>query len=622
MEEETLLPRLSKEAEVRRVLEEILADQALDDQALRAKIEALAGCRSFSGLTWFWGPILYRRNRVLFRPVILRNFSAYSYRGKLLSWKRVAWRGEVKKQGEEWMNLCETALDMELFDRLWHWRSGGTTSPFQSRDKMYRGKLETSFSVAKSASERLEVLNRFRISFSLDEATACKLYEEDYQVAGPFLKERLPFPWGERRALWKNLFALAVQRDDEKLASEVYRRTVDPARWREDALRLCDRHREPPELVAELKNIHPRGTIKNAAEVYLQLIEARGRDVLPYIIPNLSSIRFRVFSYGKDHKRLLTLAEENQWWDLWTALVRVLGSHREYEKAIQHLLQRPESDARQRLAMLAGVSREFHWSGFSAVSVVPLSDETALALYRRFPDLLRRAFRPQLGGTRRHKRPSFLPKLIEAGEEDLIDYIASRWVTRPHYGKHEKVQVDLLADYYSALKSDPILFARRACAVLTQVPAFSIWSYNWTIKENRLARLLFERSPREFLASKEGLVDLVEAPEIHVMSLAYRVLGLDDSRAREAAERNLEVLLGVFFRPVQRRTRLTAFKALLNAAGSIENAERIHRKAREALDLPDKFYPKEQLVGLIGQLLHRWPSLRAPGESPIVYTAA
>lgn len=622
MEKERILPRDAKPAEVQRMLEGFLADQSLSDEELRTKIELLSSCLAFGGLTWLWGPVLYRRNRILFRPIILRFFATYAYRGKLLSWRRVSWKREVRRRGEEWMKDCEKVLDMELYDQLWHWKNQ-TSNAFGRRDRVYCEKLLRSFREADSAAGRLEVLERFQIYFEVDEKTACALYELDDQVAGPFLKDRLPYYWGGRRVMWTELAALAKQRDDEKLASEIYRRTVDPKTWERDVLRLADRIREPEELVAALDRYHPRGSLMRAAAVYLALISARGRDVLPYVIKHLSSIGFGLFSRGKDHKRLLNLAETQGWWDLWTAMVRVLGSQRDFDQAVWHLLNRPLQEARGRLAMLAGTSREFHWAGFSAVQAAPLSEKTALELYLRFPELLRRAFRPNLESMLLEKSPCFLPKLIEAGDDELIDYLAARWVGRSHlYRKRDKAQLERLATHYEALKEDSAVFARRTCAVLTQVPAYSIWNYNSIITRNRLARLLFERSPEELLGSRRGLSDLVEAQEIHVMALAYRVLGLDDPRAREAAAENLEILLGTLFRPLKHRTRLLAFKALCNAATTQENAGRILRKARESLDLPDKFYPKEELVGLIGQLLHRWPGLRGPGESPIVYSAA
>lgn len=102
--------------------------------------------------------------------------------------------------------------------------------------------------------------------------------------------------------------------------------------------------------------------------------------------------------------------------------------------------------------------------------------------------------------------------------------------------------------------------------------------------------------------------------------LAYRVLAQTDERARTLAVESLDILQGTLLRPLHRKTRLAAFGALANAARADRGAaSRVLRRAREALCLPDKRYPKEELVGLIGQVLHAWPELRGPRERPIVY---
>ena len=106
------------------------------------------------------------------------------------------------------------------------------------------------------------------------------------------------------------------------------------------------------------------------------------------------------------------------------------------------------------------------------------------------------------------------------------------------------------------------------------------------------------------------------------MALAYRVLGLDDDRARAQATRHLPLLLGTLLRPMQRDTRALAFGALTNAANTLETARLILDRAKDALNLPDVRYPKEKLLGLMARLLHRWPELRGPQEQPIIYEKA
>jgi hypothetical protein len=158
---------------------------------------------------------------------------------------------------------------------------------------------------------------------------------------------------------------------------------------------------------------------------------------------------------------------------------------------------------------------------------------------------------------------------------------------------------------------------------LTRIPAYTLFGYHALLRHNDLARLLFSRSLPSFLASPVAVQDLVEGSDIHVMSLAYRILAQKDARAVTLAAANLDILLGTLLRPIHRKTRLAAFAALANAARSgPEAAKRVLSRARDALKLPDKKYPKAELIGLIGAVLEVAPELAGPREKPVVYRRA
>src|SRR5579885_3337462 len=76
------------EAEVAALLE-----QKLGDDGLRQRLEALASEPAFNGLAYLWGPELYRRNRVMFRPFILNHFNQFSLMFEVgWNWQPVRWR--------------------------------------------------------------------------------------------------------------------------------------------------------------------------------------------------------------------------------------------------------------------------------------------------------------------------------------------------------------------------------------------------------------------------------------------------------------------------------------------------------------------------------------------------
>ena len=91
-----------KPKELEQTIRAMLQKQMADAE-LREQLEKLAAAEiSFSGFTWLWGPELYRRNRILFRPFILSRFSTYMI---LPKWKTevVHWKGDKAKTLDAWL---------------------------------------------------------------------------------------------------------------------------------------------------------------------------------------------------------------------------------------------------------------------------------------------------------------------------------------------------------------------------------------------------------------------------------------------------------------------------------------------------------------------------------------
>src|SRR5262249_22618909 len=72
-----LMTELSPEGtRLRRTLEQLFASQP-NDQRLRDHLEGLQRDTALAELMPFWGPVLYQRNRALFRPFILNHFTTW-----------------------------------------------------------------------------------------------------------------------------------------------------------------------------------------------------------------------------------------------------------------------------------------------------------------------------------------------------------------------------------------------------------------------------------------------------------------------------------------------------------------------------------------------------------------
>lgn len=607
----------------------LLLQQPMADAALREQLEKLAADEiSFSGFTWLFGPELYRRNRILFRPFLISRFSSYLI---LPKWKTeaVRWKGDKAKILEAWLAEVDKNDDADLFRKLYEWK---LSEIFDWRKRDARAQqimtdLLARFGTVATPAQRQTVLRKFDLWFSLDEETACRLYERDPRAAGSFILRRLPSGWlgGDKRKIWSRLLALGDQRKDEDFRWRLYRRQVPLTEWTAECLSLCGSLRDAGELCRALEKRHPEGWGLNLAESFYQIVQKRGRDVFPYVIRHLNQV-WRGWLGRGSYGKIADYAREQGWWDLWSALIRACSSGKEFNKQVETLLDNqtpPEEITIERLLALAGASREWNWPGLGITTVHQLEESVALALYNRFPDLLRGAYRLHVqANVWGQNYTKLMTHFISVGDEDMIDHLASRIITRfGRWGNSTKLleDADRLADYYAALKANEAEFSRRAANVLGRIPAFTIWRYGPLIKENRLARLLFERSAASYLADPSSLADLVEAGEIHVMSLAYRALGLEDNRAKEQAARHLPLLLGTLLRPLQRDTRTLAFGALANAANTKESAQLILGRAKDALNLPDFRYPKERLLGLIASILQRWPELRAEAEQPVVF---
>ncbi len=598
------------------------------DEALRAALEELARRSIFRSFTWLWGPALNARDRVRFRPLMLSCFSSSSVTaaGKWVN----PWQGENASALEVWLSDADRSDDVEMFRRLLDWKISDAHGSRQ--EVVWRAELVRRIQKAPTRAARHTELAKMDIwGGRLDEPTALLLYELDAEAAQPFILEHLP--WNrprERHPMWNTLRERALAKGDTSLASALYRRWVDEPTWRRDALTFARTLQSPAKLVATLKEHHPETPMPGAAQLFVELAEARGRDVVPYLLSHLRTVAPRWGSWGrKDAKglpELLALARARDWDDVWGALLRTSAMAETYDAEVLRLAKDDEAlpaRTRRRLLQLAGVGGEWNLPGMGIAQMQPLTDATAIALYARFPELVRGPFRMHVASGSHAAYPELLTRALEANDEDLLDFLASR--AAMHVPSQWSVKdwgkvLDALAAHYEALPKEGGVFARRAANALGALPAFSMPAFDALLEKNRLARLFFLRSDDFYLAEPRAVRELLEAPEIHVQALAFRLLGRDSAKAREVAAQNVDLLQATLLRPLHRRTRHAAFAALANAAAHDVNAARVLMpRVRDAFALPDSRYPKESLMELLARMLTRWPELRGPLEVPHVF---
>ena len=613
-------PLAAEAKELHVELDELLA-KGLGDRALRDALEALNERRALPFVFYRLVRPLLERDSVLFAPLVRPRVDTWAYdrKGK---WHD-PWRTDEGKRDLAWLiEFAESRDDAPLFKAAM--RVELDRGPWQTRNDRWCEALLARFERAREPHERASVLTRFAGLGFLDDPTACALYDAAPVVARGFIEKHLPFrPWGKRAEdQLPELLARTRDRDPE-LHFALYRQLAGGATWRRDVA-VALQEATDDALVEELEKIHPASFVDGAAEVFVKVLEQRGDVGLPYVSRHANMV-IRGFFGGGGYAPLVRIAKERGYDTLWAGLLRHAATPKEYNAEVERLARDGGTEARRRLALLAGVGRELNFPGISFARVQALEDEVAVVLYERHPELLRGPFKRQLFAGWHASYTKLVDTVLRAGDEDLIDFLASRFVTRGGRWMDKAVlkTAEQLSQHYERLRSDdPVEFAERAANVLGQVPPFVVFGYDELLATNRLARLLYELSPASYLVSARVVRDLLEAPEIHVQRLAFRALSLADDRARRAASDNLDLLVATLLRPLHRRTRLLAFDALVNAAHDPEAGARVLAAAREAMHLPDLRYPKEELVGLIGRVLALHPSLRRPREQPVVYRSA
>ncbi len=619
------------EKQLRRAIEQLLEAQP-DNQRLRDNLEGLCRDPLFPGLTWYWGPRLHARSKAVFRPFILNHFSEWITSSN--RWIRVAWADHANDL-EAWLLAARAGRDGALIRRLQRWKYAARKGWGIDLDR-WNAALVEAYRAAPTPAARAIVLDEFDDWFQLDEPTAIRLYDTDRSSAA-FILKHLPVSfWSqEKRAMWEKLGALARAHGDEKLFFALYRKLMPVSRWETEVLTLADAVVEQAELNRVLENRHLEGYGIERGGTVLKLLERRGRDVMPYVRAKLEET---IGGWGKDKEAasFIDLAERRGWWDLWSAAARTATYPKLFNECVRKLMHNQslgDDVRRERLTALAGVSREWSWPGLGLARIHALDDDLAGLVYARYPDLIRGPFRANVTPTWWHGYPNLVQAAQVAHDDDLLDTLASRYATRISWkrmwNRDEKPDAEdktasEIAAYYQAIRDrDAVEFSRRASNVLTRIPAYATFNQHQLLRTNDLARLLFVRSLDQYLAVPLAVQDLVEGSNIHVMMLAYRVLALPDARARALAADNVDILLGTLLRPLHRKTRMAAFEALANAARHSEAvARRIHARAREALKLPDKKYPKAELIGLIGCTLAAHPGLATEAERPVVYRHA
>ncbi len=485
----------------------------------------------------------------------------------------------------------------------------------QEDARRWAAELVSRFCATATADERGAVLAKLDLPYILEEEAALELYRADPLLTSAFIQRHLPRGRraGDADAPWQGLLGQAQAHGDEPLYFALYRAQTTGEQWARDTAQLALRIDQPQLLCAELERRHPNRWRPDVGPQLAKLAQERGAQVLPYLLQHWHEIWSADRRSGYEH--IMQLARRERWLELWAALLGSCASAAEYDREATSLVQdrsTPEPELLRRLRSLAGAG------SMSGSRRKLLRDGTLLALYERFPELVRGPFRAQLDPSPIRPRSGLMEKAIERRDDELIDVVAARLAVRSERSGAERLLgvAAVTARYLEAPTADGIGLGRRAGAILGCVPRRSIRNRRELMRRNPLARLLFERAETACLTTPGVAAELLRAEDDQVCAIAVDALTADDPRALALARRNRELLLAALERRLPGPVRRVALRALDRLAEGPAEALQLLTWARTLLARGD---PSAGLLALVARQLNANPALLQSGEEPVVY---
>ncbi|RVU42432.1 hypothetical protein EA187_16270 [Lujinxingia sediminis] len=603
-----------------RVVTHLLEAESLDDAALLGVFEELAARQpAFALLTGLWGPALYRRHRALYRGFILRRFRSAGYDPGRGAWRVAPWSGPYQEELERWLQLAESLEDAEVFRRLYRWRLTQGQPAGPKDVARWREDLCEHFGQVRGGSAgRRRVLERYDQPFELRELQALTLYRCDPEAARDYIAMKLSRVPVYRRRIWEALLAAARRRGDWPFARELYRLQVPPGQWRRDVEAISEHVRDPAELISWLEEHHPRGSFEEKGVAILALLRARGGEVLPYVRRHLGEA-FDAPGGGALLREFLKEVAARRWWGLWARVLKEWAPQRLYEwevMALLHASDLPDRERRRRLRLLGRVGDE--------AEVTRLSDVSAVALYARYPRLVRGVFAPRVMPSAVQGYPRLMARALQEGDEVLIDRMASALIMEvPRFGVVEVAEVTAqLTQYYRSLLSEPRRFGARVVPMLIELSSERRWRAGMLLKSNPLAHHLLVEALPAYLLDEAWLGALLRAPAWFVRRVGCQALCLGDEalasrRARQCARQAMPSLGAR-----HRAERRWAARAVARGVCDEESARDALQMAQAVLDGElSAGQGDAELVRLVGRLSARWPQAAhqaglRPGRGP------
>jgi hypothetical protein len=413
--------------------------------------------------------------------------------------------------------------------------------------------------------------------------------------------------------------ALAAQ--DMPLYFGLYRIQASAEQWSRDTAGLLEQVAESDRLVADLERHHPQRWRPDIGLHFAVLALRRGADLQPYLLAHAAE----VWSPGRRQgfEQMVELARNGGWWELWALLLRCAGTASEFDRELLALVRdqhTAESEIRRRLLLLAGVGSAVEFAARFRL----LKETTLVALYERFPDLVRGAFRSQIEPSPGRPLSGLVELAVGRQDDELIDALVAKLAVHVARSGAERLlyTASLAGQYLRGSEASGLPLAERAVSILLRVPASAMRAQAELLRRNALTRLLFERAYAACLDRPQHAAQLLQAANPHVRALAVRALAGEDPRGISLADLHFELMLACLAQPLPRTAARRGIRLLDRITGDTARAQRVTQWARGRLEKSEPDALKEDLAALLGRQLHRYPMLRHPQEQATVYRRA
>ena len=586
----------------RKEIEELIAKHDDDRELAGALMQFSRVNWGFGAEAKWWGPLLYRRNREVFTPLIERWVNPWSMRGV--------------KNIEDWMAEADANGDLRLWRGLYHsWLSG--KFGWGEAAKRWEKDLLEGFQTAANRGDRRDVLLKYDIWYEIEDEFAAQLYAADPVLTSELLLRRI-----DRSQWWDIIYEktanLAREQGDDELYFELYRRTFPQDVWTKDVLDLADAVPDSVTLCGELARRHlsgPDGAVQPAT--LLKLVEKRGADVAPYLERYIADVQ--TWGSNNDWKKLADVARSHGLHNVWAITVRSQLSPDQFSAEVKRLCSNGSDwESAGRLAQIAGAKHGWGaWRRFTAID-----ERVAVVLYDTFPEICRASMGPHLVVSAQTPYLELAKRAAAAGDDAMVDMLAARaTVVRPGwYARGPLSNLNWYAELYDELDDEE--FAERGVNVLGLIESpGDHWGNARLRAENSVYQVFFDDVER-YASRLESVRDLLEAPYEDARRVGMRMIADAGSRGVDVAVRNADHLASYLLNESSRGTRIAALEGLAIAAShSRLVADDVLFRARAALDLRRKRYPRDRVIELVGRIIHRWPELQTAREHGIIFGA-